>query len=123
MLPLRLTAEEWDQLQAAAAELGMKVAVILREGARLYIQTRDKDGSSKKGEMTNDSSNISARSRIKSNPDSKRNRLQNPISHPDHRRKVEAPLGNSLRAFRQKGSEGGTRMPNKAEYCAGARVH
>ena len=40
MLPLRLTMGEWEELQEAASKLGVKVAEILREGAKLYIKER-----------------------------------------------------------------------------------
>lgn len=50
MLPLRLTNDEWVRLEGAARRLGVPVAVILREGADLYIRTRGKDGSRKRKE-------------------------------------------------------------------------
>ena len=45
--PLRLTAGEIAELEAAARRLGVTVAEIFREGAQLYI-TRSKDGSKQK---------------------------------------------------------------------------
>ena len=50
MLPLMLTQDEWASLKAASQTLGVSAAEILREGAKLYIQTRGKDGSRKRKE-------------------------------------------------------------------------
>ena len=48
---IKLTASEWSWLEASARRLGVSVAEMLREGAKLYVQTRGKDGSRKtKGE-------------------------------------------------------------------------
>ncbi len=47
LFPLRLTAGEIAELEAAARRLGVTVAEIFREGAQLYI-TRSKDGSQRK---------------------------------------------------------------------------
>jgi len=44
MLPIRLTADEIAEFESAAQRLGITVADILREGGRLYIKTRGKDG-------------------------------------------------------------------------------
>ena len=44
MLPIRLTAAEMAEFDSAAQRLGVTVADILREGGRLYISTRGKDG-------------------------------------------------------------------------------
>src|SRR5436190_5458380 len=45
MLPIRLTSGEFDELEAAARRLGVTVAEMMRDGARLYIQLKGKDGS------------------------------------------------------------------------------
>jgi hypothetical protein len=50
MLPIRVSDDEWRHLRKVAAKLGMKVSEILREGARLYIHERGKDGSAKRKE-------------------------------------------------------------------------
>jgi hypothetical protein len=47
MLPIRLTADEMAELEAAAKNSGISVAEILRQGAALYIRKRGKDGSKK----------------------------------------------------------------------------
>lgn len=47
LFPLRLTLGEIAELESAAHRLGVSVAEIFREGARLYIQ-RSKDGSKRK---------------------------------------------------------------------------
>ena len=47
MLPIRLTSGEFDELEAAARRLGVTLADMMRDGARLYIQLKGKDGSSK----------------------------------------------------------------------------
>jgi hypothetical protein len=44
---IKLTASEWSWLEASARRLGVSVAEMLREGAKLYVQTRGKDGSRK----------------------------------------------------------------------------
>ena len=51
MLPIRVSDDEWMHLRKAAAKLGMKVSEIFREGARLYIHERGKDGSPKGKEI------------------------------------------------------------------------
>jgi len=50
MLPIRLTADEIAEFESAAQWLGISVADILREGGRLYIKTRGKDGHRKRKE-------------------------------------------------------------------------
>jgi hypothetical protein len=50
MLPIRVSEDEWRYLRKAAEKLGMKVSEIFREGARLYINERGKDGSPKRKE-------------------------------------------------------------------------
>ncbi len=50
MLPIRLTEAESEEFEAAAQRLGVSVADMMRDGARLYIQSRSKDGSSKREE-------------------------------------------------------------------------
>lgn len=47
LFPLRLTLGEIAELESAARSLGVTVAEIFREGAKLYI-TRSKDGSIRK---------------------------------------------------------------------------
>lgn len=47
LFPLRLTLGEIAELETAAHRLGVTVAEIFREGAKLYI-TRSKDGSKRK---------------------------------------------------------------------------
>ena len=42
---IKLTASEWRWLEASARKLSVSVAEMLREGAKLYVQTRGKDGS------------------------------------------------------------------------------
>ena len=44
MLPLRLTEDEWNCVLKASQETGISVSDIFRNGARLFIQQRDKDG-------------------------------------------------------------------------------
>ncbi len=67
MLPIRLTAAEWDQLKGAASRLGMNVSEILREGAKLYIR-ETKTGHRNERRKSDDSSDISARLCIRSDP-------------------------------------------------------
>ena len=50
MLPIRLTAAEFREFESAAKRLGVTVADVMRDGARLYIQLKSKDGSSKEKE-------------------------------------------------------------------------
>ncbi len=50
MLPIRLTQDEWKELLRAAKRHRISVSDLLREGAKLLIQTRDKDGSPKREE-------------------------------------------------------------------------
>ena len=50
MLPIRLTASELEQFEAAARRLGVSVADMMREGARLFIEQRGKDGHRKRKE-------------------------------------------------------------------------
>jgi hypothetical protein len=47
MLPIRLTEDEWQEFVQAAKRMGISVSDLLREGAKLLIQKRDKDGSEK----------------------------------------------------------------------------
>jgi len=47
LYPLRLTLGEIAELESASRRLGVTVAEIFREGAKLYI-TRSKDGSKRK---------------------------------------------------------------------------
>lgn len=47
LFPLRLTVGEIAELESAARRLGVTVAEIFREGAKLYI-TGSKDGSKRK---------------------------------------------------------------------------
>ena len=47
LFPLRLTLGEIAELESAARSLGVTVAEIFREGAKLYL-TRSKDGSNRK---------------------------------------------------------------------------
>ena len=47
LFPLRLTPGEIAELESAAYVLGVSVAEIFRQGAKLYI-TRGKDGSKRK---------------------------------------------------------------------------
>ena len=47
---VKLTASEWSWLEASARRLGVSVAEMLREGAKLYVQTRGKDGSRQRKE-------------------------------------------------------------------------
>jgi len=47
LFPLRLTLGEIAELEAAARRLGVTVAEIFREGAKLYV-TRSEDGSKRK---------------------------------------------------------------------------
>jgi hypothetical protein len=47
MLPLRLTEGEWSYVLRASRETGISVSDIFRNGAVLFIQERDKDGSPK----------------------------------------------------------------------------
>jgi hypothetical protein len=47
---IKLTASEWSWLEASARRLGVSVAEMLREGAKLYVQTRGKDGSRQRKE-------------------------------------------------------------------------
>jgi hypothetical protein len=51
LFPLRLTPSEWAALSAASRKLEESVAVILRNGALLYIQ-KGKGGSRRKKEAT-----------------------------------------------------------------------
>ena len=44
MLPIRLTADEIAEFESAAQRMGITVADILRDGGRLYIQAKGKDG-------------------------------------------------------------------------------
>jgi len=48
LFPLRLTPSEWTELSAASRQLKESVAVILRNGALLYIQ-KGKGGSRTRG--------------------------------------------------------------------------
>ena len=50
LFPLRLTPDEWAELDQAARKLGEPVAALLRKGAALYIRQRGKGGSSKRKE-------------------------------------------------------------------------
>jgi hypothetical protein len=50
MLPIRLTQAEFNQLDREAGRLGITVADLLRDGARLYIQLKSEDGSSTRKE-------------------------------------------------------------------------
>jgi hypothetical protein len=47
MLPLRLTEDEWNYIAQASRETGVSISDILRKGAILFVQKRDKDGSRK----------------------------------------------------------------------------
>jgi hypothetical protein len=47
ILPIRLTVDEFRELESAVERLGVTVADTMRDGARLYIQSKSKDGSSK----------------------------------------------------------------------------
>lgn len=47
---IKLTASEWSWLEASARRLGVSVAEMLRKGAKLYVQTRGKDGSRQRKE-------------------------------------------------------------------------
>lgn len=47
---VKLTASEWSWLEASARKLGVSVAEMLREGAKLYVQIKGKDGSPKRKE-------------------------------------------------------------------------
>jgi hypothetical protein len=50
LFPLRLTPDEWTELDQAARKLGEPVAALLRKGALLYIHRRGKGGSRTKGD-------------------------------------------------------------------------
>jgi hypothetical protein len=50
MLPIRFTVSEFKELEREAGRLGVTVAEMLREGARLYIQLKGEDGSSTRKE-------------------------------------------------------------------------
>ena len=47
---IKLTASEWSWLEASARRLDVSVAEMLREGSKLYVQTRGKDGSRQRKE-------------------------------------------------------------------------
>ena len=47
---VKLTASEWNWLESSARGLGVSVAEMLREGAKLYVQTRGQDGSRQRKE-------------------------------------------------------------------------
>ena len=50
MFSMKLTASEWSWLEASAKKLGISVAEMLREGAKLYVEMKGKDGSRKRKE-------------------------------------------------------------------------
>lgn len=50
MLPIRLTEAEFHKLDREAGKLGITVAELLRQGARLLIQMKGEDGSSTRKE-------------------------------------------------------------------------
>ena len=52
MLPIRLTTAEKDEMEAAARRFEVTVADLIREGVRLYIRERGKDGSRHRKEKT-----------------------------------------------------------------------
>jgi hypothetical protein len=102
MLPLRLTESEWIEFVQAADWMGISVAELLRDGARLLIQKREKDGSSTRREK-DDSLYTSTGLRIKSHPHQKRDSVQNPIPHTGGGRENKAQERNALRLDREKG--------------------
>ena len=50
MYPIRLTAAEKSEYEAAARRFETTVAEMIREGIQLYIRKRGKDGSQKRRE-------------------------------------------------------------------------
>ena len=50
MLPIRLTADEYESLARGSQQLGVSVSDVLRHGAALYIEMKSKDGSPKRKE-------------------------------------------------------------------------